>query len=159
MEYATGTGNFIMVDDYLVEKDALRIAEAIKEYDPNIEVLCLDPSRAEGVTEEPFIIAEKCKDGVLRPIFKVWELNDMVLLRIKLADGKNFNALKTIEQTEADYKAANERRYKEFREEAADKVKHIAGMKSKYTVEDSITGELITFYDDRPSTRTPVKGS
>lgn len=159
MKYAPGTGGLINVEGYLVEADALRVAEAIKEYDPNIEILCLDPARAEGITEEPFIIAEKCKDGVLRPIFKVWELNDLVLLRIKLADGKNFNALKTIEQSEADFKAANERRYKEFREEAADKVKHIAGMKSKYSVTDSLTGEKITFYDDRPSTRTPAKGS
>jgi hypothetical protein len=41
----------------------------------------------------------------------------------------------------------------EFREYAKDVVYHIAGMKSKYTVRDSNTNELVTFYDDRPATR------
>jgi hypothetical protein len=152
--YDPGTGDHVMVDGNIVERDALRIAEAIKDHDENLEVLCLDPNRAEGVSEEPFIIAERCKDGVMRPIFRCWQLDDTVLQRIQLADNNRFSTLKTIEESEAAFKADNERRYVEWRAEAKDIVKHIAGMKSRYTVRDSNTGELLTFFDDRPTTRT-----
>lgn len=153
MYYDPGTGDHVVVDGQIVERDALRVVEAIKDYDPNIEVLCLDPARAEGLSEEPFVIAEMCRDGVLRPIFRCWELNDNVLMRLQLADGSKFSALKTVEESEAAFKRENEQRYQEWREEAKDVVKHIAGMKSKYTVRDSKTGEMLTFYDDRPATR------
>ena len=39
--YDPGTGNHVMVDGMIVERDALRVAEAIKEYDPNLEILCV----------------------------------------------------------------------------------------------------------------------
>lgn len=152
MQLQTGK-ELISVDGMLVEADALSIAERLAEYDPNIVILCLDPARAESVTEEPFVIAERCRDGVLRPIFKCWELNEMVLTRVQLADGTKFNALDSIEKAEAKFRQENQRRYEERMEESRDIVKHIAGMKSSYSVRDSQTGELITFYDDRPSTR------
>lgn len=152
--YATGTGEYVVVDGMIVEKDALRVAEAIKDYDPNLEILCVDPNHAEGISEEPFVIAEKCSDGILRPIFRCWELNDFVLTRIRMSDSQNrITPIDTIEQWEKEVKKANKRRYEEFRAEAKDIVAHIAGMKSKYTVRDSNTGELITFYDDRPAER------
>ena len=153
MQLQTGK-ELIDVDGNLVEADALHIAERIKEYDPNLEILCLDPARAESVTEEPFIIAEKCRDGVLRTVFRCWELNEFVLTRIQMADGTRFNALDTIEKNEEKIRQDNQRRYEEKMAESRDMVKHIAGMKSKYTIRDRQTGELITFYDDRPSTRT-----
>lgn len=145
-------GNQIIeVDGFLVEADALRVAEAIKEYDSNLEILCLDPARAESVTEEPFIIAEHCKDGVLRPVLRAWELNDLVLARIIAADKCT---LQTLEHIEASNKYALERRYRDIQEESADVVQHILkDRKSSYTVRDSVTGDLLTFYDDRPATR------
>lgn len=151
--YDTGTGNFINVDGMLVERDALRVAEAINDYDPNLVVLCLDPDHVEGVSEEPFVIAERCKDGILRPVLRAWVLNDLVLERIRAADGNKFNQLKVLEGMEQTEKATDAQRYQEFREHAKDVVYHIAGMRSKYTVKDSNTNELITFYDDRPATR------
>jgi hypothetical protein len=153
MYYDPGTGDHVIVDGNIVERDALRVAEAITEYDPNLYILCVDLNKAEGLTEEPFILAEKCKDGVMRPIFKFWKLDDTILQRVQLADGQKFNGLKTLQEMEADVKRQNERRYEEWRGEAKDIVYHIAGMKSKYSVRDSNTGELITFFDDRPSTR------
>lgn len=145
----------VEIDGMLVAADALSIAERIKEYDPNLEVLCLDPARAESITEEPFIIAEHCKDGVLRPIFRCWELNELVLERIKLSDGQRTSALQTIEDFEANQKKIANQRYRDLQAESADVVHHVlANRKSKYTVTDSRTGELITFFDDRPSTRT-----
>ena len=151
MHYDPGTGDHILVDGNIVERDALRVAEAINDYDPNLVVLCLEHS--DDITEEPFILAERCRDGIMRPIFRFWKLDDTVLQRAQLADGHKFSALKTVEESEAAFKRSNQQRYQEWRAEAKDVVKHIAGMKSKYTVRDSNTGELITFYDDRPSTR------
>lgn len=145
-------GNQIVcVDGFLVESDALRVAEAIKDYDPNLEILCLDPARAESVTEEPFIIAEHCKDGVLRPVLRAWKLDDLVLQRIIAADRCT---LQTLEGMELAQKNAAQSRYRDAMEESHDITQHVlADRKSKYTVRDSMTGELITFYDDRPSTR------
>ncbi|MBA2350103.1 MAG: hypothetical protein H0V81_17650 [Solirubrobacterales bacterium] len=138
----------------LVERDALRIAEALNEYDESLVVLCVDPDHVEGISEEPFVVAEKCKDGILRPVLRAWKLDESILTRIHLADGQRHNTLKILEGMEADTKKENDQRYQEKREESKDIVLHIAGMKSKYTVRDSQTDELITFYDDRPSTRT-----
>ena len=149
--YDPGTGSHVIVDGMIVERDALRVAEAIKDYDPNLEVLCT--TDAEDISEEPFVVAEKGKDGILRPVLRAWELNDLVLERIKLADNQRFSTLKTVEESEAAFKRVNAQRYQEWREEAKDVVKHIAGMKSRYSVRDSNTGELITFYDDRPAER------
>jgi predicted transcriptional regulator len=75
-------------------------------------------------------------------------------MRVQLADNQRFSTLKTVEESEAAFKKNNEQRYSEWRAEAKDVVKHIAGMKSRYTVRDSNTGDLITFYDDRPASRS-----
>jgi hypothetical protein len=151
--YDPGTGDYIVVDNLLVQRDALRVAEAIKDYDPNLEILCVDPEKAE-LSEEPFIIAERGKDGILRPVLRAWVLDDLVLQRLAAADGYKVNTLKTLEQLEADTKAENQRRYNDIREETKDIVGHIAGMRSKYSVRDSRTGDLLTFYDDRPAKRS-----
>jgi len=153
MNLQTKPGEFVDVNGMKVEADALRVAEAIKAYDPNLEVLCVDPSRAEGVSEAPFVIAEYCKDGILRPVFQCWALDNSVLERIKLADGNKIDLNTRIEDARKIIYNERDRRYQEKREESKDIVKHIAGMKSKYSVRDSNTGELVTFYDDRPATR------
>ena len=84
--YDPGTGAHVMVDGMIVERDALRVAEAIRDYDENLVVLCLQ--QAEGLSDEPFVVAERGPDGVLRPIFRCWQLDDNVLQRIYLADNK-----------------------------------------------------------------------
>ncbi len=151
MELAIGKDH-VLVDGCIVERDALRIAEAIKAYDPNLELLCLN--RVEAIDEAPFVIAEHCKDGVLRPVFSAWKLDDTVLHRIVAADGQKANQLAVIEQGELKIKKERERRYKEEMHQAHDVAAHvIANKKSKYTVRDSNTGDLLTFYDDRPTTR------
>lgn len=142
----------VVIDGCIVERDALRIVEAVKAYDPNLELLCLN--RPESVKEPPFVVAELCKDGFLRPVFSAWELNDTILLRIAAADGQKYNQLAVIEATEKKVREERNRRYKEEMAEAHDIAAHIlADHKSKYTVRDSNTGELLTFYDDRPTTR------
>jgi len=89
----------------------------------------------------------------LRPVFTAWVLDDTILERIKLSDGNKVNLNTSIEDAKLLLEKESQRRYEERREESKDLVYHIAGMKSKYTVRDSRTGELLTFYDDRPATR------
>ena len=151
--YDPGTGDFVALDGMIVERDALRIAEAIRDYDPNLVLLCLDPDRAEGISDAPFIVAECCPDGVLRPVFRAWELNDLILERIRLADTCGFLTYEKFLRDEQKVKDEKLRRYGEWREEVKDVVSHIAGMKSKYTVRDSQTGDMLVFYDDRPAER------
>jgi|SRR5215510_3857677 len=146
--------DYVDVDGMLVERDALRIAEAIRDYDPNLVLLCVDPNYVEGVSEEPFVVAEKDSNGVLHTVLRSWTLDDTLLERIYLADNQKFNTLDTLLKLEASVKNENKRRYQEVRDETKDVVAHIIKDRhSKYTVRDSKTNEMITFYDDRPSER------
>lgn len=156
MQYNAGSEIIEVTPGMFVERDALRVVEAIRAYDPNLDVICLDPSRAEGISDHPYIVVEKCNDGQLRPVCRAWKLDDELIARVQAADCQRRDVMEDILNAERNFKLNNERRYKEWREEVADQVKHIAGMKSKYTVRDSNTGDLITFYDDRPATRTPL---
>lgn len=152
--YNPGTNRLINVDGNLVEEDALRIAEAIKEYDPDLEILCLKPEEADPF-DPPFIICHKQSNGVLRPIFKAWELDARVLDRIRLSDGQVGNVIATMEKMEANIKKNNDYRYRDILDSKKDLVSHIAAnRKSLYTFRDDTTGELVTIYDDRPSKRT-----
>jgi hypothetical protein len=151
--YDPGTGDHLIVDGNIVERDALRIAEAIKDYDQNLELLCLNPERATGITDEPFVIAERGKDGVLRPVLRAWVLDEQILQRLYNSDTQRLDVFNALVSMEEQRRRASQQRYQEQREEAKDVVKHIAGMKSRYTVRDSITGDMLTFYDDRPAER------
>jgi hypothetical protein len=151
--YDPGTGTHVIVDGMMVERDALRIAEAVRDYDENLVVLCLDPNLATDISEEPFVIAEKGPDGILRPVLRVWQLDENVLQRIYLADNRKFNTYQTLLNMEQQQKARYRYEWEQVREETKDKVSHIAGMKSQYSVPDEKTGEIVTFFDDRPAER------
>lgn len=151
MHYDPGSGNYIVIDGMLVERDALRIAEAVQEYDPDLFVMCVDPNQA-GISEEPFVVVHIGKDGVARPVMRAWKLDDLLLERIKMADSQRFNTLRTLEEMEASAKKENENRYRETMMESHDISAHVlASRKSKYTVRHPQTGALVTFYDDRPA--------
>jgi len=154
MYYDPGTGQHVLIDGMVVERDALRVVEAINDYDPNLYVLCVDPQRAEGISEEPFVVVEKCSDGTCRPVMRAWTLDDTLLERIRLSDTHRGNILQTLadmEKKEADKK---QERYKDRLGEASDISASIMRMKgSNYSVRDPRTGELITFFDDKPAKR------
>lgn len=152
MTHVFDPGNgYIVIDGQVVEKDALRIAEKLKEYDPNLEVICLDPAKAE-VNDSPFIICEYV-NGVFKRIFETWTLDDRVLDRIKLADGQKFDPTLRVENMQkVDYER-KQARFKDVLGEKKDLVSHIAQMKSKYSFKDDRTGEKVTMFDDRPAER------
>jgi hypothetical protein len=151
--YDPGTGNHVVIDGNIVERDALRIAEAIRDYDPNLILLCLDPNNATGISDEPFVVAERGKDGILRPVLRAWILDDHILERLYNSDTQRHDVLHALVTLEETKKKASQQRYQEKRDEIKDVVQHIAGMRSRYTVKDSETGDMLTFYDDRPAER------
>ena len=144
---------WVDIDGMIVEKDCLRIAEAVKAYDENLEILC--NTNCENLSEAPYVLVEHCKDGEYRRISEFWELNDDVLVTIEAADGQKHDLVAMINGKKERLKRDADRRYRDLREDIKDRVAHIAGMKSRYTVEDPRTGELLAFYDDRP----PVRGA
>jgi hypothetical protein len=145
-----GTGDHLIVDGHVVERDALRIAEAIKDYDENLELICLDPDLAD-VNDAPFIVCERRKvDGALIRIMEAWQLDDRILERIYAADTQRSDVLLGLEKKEAQLRRDQESRYQEKRDANKDLVESIVkNMKSKYTFEKD--GKRVTLYDDRPA--------
>lgn len=149
-----GYGEHVVVDGNIVERQALYLVEKIKDYDPNIEVLCVDPNMA-GPFEEPFQICERVGDQVYK-IFGCWELNDSVLERIYLCDTKRIDVLGAMEKHNQQVRAEQQRRYKEKREAAKDIVEHAIRAfedrdKSHYSFTRESDGANVTLFDDRPA--------
>ena len=59
-----------------------------------------------------------------------------------------FNTLLDMENQQ---KARYKYEWDQVRGDAKDKIAHIAGMRSKYSVPDEKTGDIVTFFDDRPA--------
>lgn len=147
--YDPGMGDLIAVDGHLVERDALHIAERIKEYDPNLEILCLDPAMA-NLNDAPFLICERLQNGTLSRVFECWELDDRVLERIRRSDTVVNDVLVDLEGKELTQRLANEARYQEKRDANIDLVKTVAKhMKSSFKFKNS-KDQMVTLYDDRP---------
>ncbi|MET0785602.1 MAG: hypothetical protein ABWY25_02725 [Paenisporosarcina sp.] len=146
-------GNFLLVAGQVVERDALRIAEKIRDYDDNLVLLCLQPEEA-NVSDPPFVVAENCKDGKLRIVLQAWKLDDQIISRLYACDTHRHDVYNALESIEASDRRERERRFEEEREDLKDKMLHIAGMKSSYSLRDEVTGEKITLFDDRPAERS-----
>jgi hypothetical protein len=137
---------FVQVDDYVVQKDVLHIIESVRNYDPNLDVLYLDPDRA-GLFDAPWIVVENCPDGMVRKVFEVWELNDSVMERLFNADTKRVDVLLNLDAANSRAKAESDSRYAEKRAEASDKFAHLlANPKTTYSLPNS-EGEVIKIDD------------
>lgn len=134
MDLNIGLKETIVVDGAIVEKDALRIAEAVEALDPNLKILCLDPATA-GVNDAPFMVVELCTDGVWRRVFSAWELDQRILDRLHMADKfKGNDAMAMIEAAEARYRNAEHQRFEEQALERQDLVASIVrSKKSSFT--------------------------
>lgn len=139
---------YINVDGNLVEKDALRVAEAVNDYDPNLFIVCVDPHTA-AINDAPFMVCEKGNDGVMRRIFEVWELNSTVLERIEAADTTRHDVQARIEHINAEVRGEWTERYKERKGVFGDLM--LSGLKNKkssFSYRHPDTGELKTIYED-----------
>lgn len=111
-----------MADGSLVESDVLRIAEKIAEYDDNLRLKYCPPSVAD-MTDAPYALFERCRDGIERLVFYIWELDDRILERIYLADNAHRNVMDEVEKANEKVKADIQRRYEEKVAEDADILK------------------------------------
>lgn len=153
MKLNTGQ-DLIEVDGNLVERDALKVVEELKRIDPNIEVVCLDPNRA-NVNDAPFIICEICPDGQMRRIFEAWALDKTVIDRVRAADmNRGIDLLNEVDAINSIIKKENQRRYRDEMDSKKELVASIArSNKSSFSFIDQKTGEKVTIYPDRPAKR------
>lgn len=134
----------LMVDGIAVERDVLRVAEAVQEYDPNLKIQYLAENAAFG--DPPYRVVETCRDGVERVAFYVWQLDGRLLDRIRAADCAARDLDDVITKKNRAAKDALNRRYREIQDEA-NEIAHavLRSDKSKYSVRDPLTGELKVF--------------
>lgn len=143
-----GTGNFLMVDGAIVERDALYIAEKLQDYDPDLVVLCLDPENLHAqFTDAPFVVCRRLPNGQYQRVLEAWKLDDTVLERVYLADSHRNNQLDLLVKMEEQ---------KKREKEAADKAKMdenhlmlaaaIRNPKSTFTFKND-EGEKVTVHE------------
>lgn len=97
-----GNGKFVAVDGCLVDRDCLHIAEKIQDYDPNLQLIALDPDDLHAsFTSAPFMVIRHKGDGTYERVLEAWELDDRILERLWLADGTKNNQLDQLVSLEA----------------------------------------------------------
>lgn len=148
MTKAVNLGNgFVQVDDFVVEKNVLDVIDRIRDYDPNLDVLYLNPDRFSEAFDAPWVIIEKCKDGQVRKVFDVWEMNDSVFEKLVACDTMRGDLLLSIDAHNTRLREESQRRYDDKRHEASDKFAHLlAHPKTTYTLPTS-DGEVLTIDD------------
>ena len=144
----------INVDGMIVERDALSIAERLKEIDPDLEVMCINPEMS-GINDAPFIIAERCPDGNLRRIFECWELNKSVIDRVLAARMTGQDLLAEIDKKNNAVKLEQQRKFKDEMAARSELTAAILrSQKSKFTFKDGDT--MVTIHENKPAERTPA---
>ena len=151
MYFDPGTGDFVVVDGQIVERDALHIAEKIKEYDENLEILCLDPDRMDNINEAPFVICCRRPDGTLYRIFEAWKLDDTVVERVACADNHRFSLNDRYESLKAMEEKLKQDRYKDKMLENADIVAAAVRNRTSSFKFRNDEGDLVTIHEDKPS--------
>lgn len=133
----------VNVGGVLVERDALRIAERIKEYDPNLTLQFL--AAEASALEPPFRVVETCRDGIDRIVFSAWQLDGSIIERIYAADNAKHDIQGRLDKTNEKARQEVQRRYKDRMEEA-NEVAHsvLKSPKSTYVFKDE-NGNTIKF--------------
>lgn len=148
-----GTKGLVNVEGFICTREFYGFVQAMKDHDENLELACLDPNMAD-IGDEPFVILERCRDGKLRKVFGVWEINESVLDRIRMCDTNRIDILAQIDKENASRERDEFRRYKDKQEETRLLVEAVVrNEKSSYSYKDQDTGEKVTIYEDRPSKR------
>lgn len=148
-----GTGEWVVVDGAIVERDALNIAERIHEYDENLVLMCLQNDSLSELHDAPFVLCERRPDGSLHRVMEAWKLDERILERIYAADSQRFDTLESLTRMEKKRKDDSDRRYREKMDENLDiLVSAVKNRKSTFTVHNN-DGELIRTHEDRLPTR------
>lgn len=141
--------SFETVDGQIVEKDALRIAERLKEYDDNLEILCIDPAKSE-INDAPFIICERKGDGSLVRVFEAWQLDNTIIERVILADKHKFDPNARFESLAAMTKKLTGDRYKDRQGELADMMATAVGFKKSAFKMRNHEGDMVKINEKGP---------
>jgi hypothetical protein len=143
---------YVNVEGLIVNKRMYSIMEKVKEYDEKLEVVYVDPARAD-FGDAPYLICERCPDGLLRKVFEVWDFNESVLERIYNADNRKVDVLARLDKNNDKIRMNEKCRYEEERAEAADLFKYlIKNPKTTYTLPNS-EGDIITVDDQHGVTK------
>jgi len=70
----------------IVERDVLGVAAEISRRWPNLRVQYLEPGSSFGVTEAPYQIVERGKNGKEYVAMQVWQLDSSVIKRLEAID-------------------------------------------------------------------------
>jgi len=137
-----------MASGEVVERDALRIAEKIHEYDPNLILrYCSEPD----LTDAPYRLVEKCPDGFERIVFDIWELDDRVIERIYRADNARTDVSTDLEAANELAKKAQKRRYEELASEAKEIASSvIKSPKETYKFTEPFSGKKLKVHQHKP---------
>lgn len=143
-----------MADGSYVEHDVLNIVDKIRAYDENL-VLKYTPNPS--ISDPPYKLFEKCRDGIERKVFDIWELDERVIERLYAADNARNNVLQDLDGHNLTVQQINERRYKEEMEEAADMLTSmLKSPKGRYSMRDQKTGNVLKF-DDQEGIPAQIK--
>lgn len=140
------------VGGQLVERDALRIAEKVAEYDPSLKIQYLEEAANSIVSDPPFRIVELCPDGIERTVFYAWQLDDRIIERLYAADNRKHNVLAELDKNNAKAKKEVKRNFEEKLIDAHDISAAVARTpKDTYSAKDPFTGRKITFKSNEPA--------
>lgn len=96
-----------------IERDVLRVVDAIRDYDPQLRVKYLDPDQGGDLTDPPYKIMELCPDGFERLVFAVWQLDGRVMERLYAADTQKHDIVGGIVANNAALREKEKRRFRE----------------------------------------------
>lgn len=139
-----------------VERDVYGIVERIRAYDPHLDVKYLDPANSNAsVGDAPYIIFERCPDGIERQVMRVWTLDASVLERIYDCDTQKKDILKVLDRNNNAVRLGAKRKFREENEDVRDVLTHVLkSMKTRYSFE--LDNKKITV-DDSPGTPYKVE--
>lgn len=148
MDFDPGNGNFLVVDGQIVERDALHIAEKIQDYDPDLQLLCLDPDNLHAhVTDAPFVVVRRRDDGRYERVLEAWQLDDRIIERIWAADSARNNQLEQLIALENKKKKEKEDADREVMMQNHELFRAaLANPKSEFSFENK-EGDLVTISD------------
>lgn len=143
----------------LVERDAFEIAKRIKEYDSDLELICLDPADPNvKVTSAPFMVVWRNPSGIYEKVLEAWQLDARILERLWSADQQKTDQLHTLEQWEAQLRKKNESRYREEMDNNGEMLAAaMKNPKSSFTFHKD--DDLVKINDVGPVTRNREKKS
>jgi hypothetical protein len=143
--------NYLDMGGVWVQDDALKVAQAVHDYDENLQVICLDPDRpGVTITSAPFMVIQRMSNGTYQKVLEAWELDDRVLQRIWAADQQKNNQLDTLEKWEKAIKDGQDKRYREALDQANElSIDILASKASAYSFKNK-EGDKIKLREDTP---------